>query len=258
MIRLLCFGDSHTFGDELWEEFNVPGYTSMSHEDSIKHLTFNEHIKYARQNLTYVGFIRSKKPNWQVHNFGRGGFSQSAITMEVVKRVSAIKKMYPEDQLICSIQDTYRTRYTYHNPKNRLYEGLNTDQPEKNVQHHPEVKDLVIYAERFLNEELLATQFYCSSLGIKEWLKQQCIPNFNFSFYEHSHHYNNDEGALDILKQEYLKGVSIFPRGAAIRAMKYYGITNDELKLPGYHIKHRYHEIIADDIINYIETSILG
>lgn len=258
-IRLLCFGDSFTFGDELWEEQNVYGYANMTYEMAMKRLAYSDEISKIKNSLTYAGFIANKKPNWIVHNFGVSGYSQMATTLSIIKQVTQLKEEYPNDLIICSLQDTYRTRYAFHSSNHGRYVGFNPNSPKMDLLYHPEIKDFAIFTNIFLNEEILATQFYCSSLGIKEWLKHQNIPSLNFAFCDHTrlYHYDVKDSALDIMKQEYLEGVSLYHNGAIVRASEYYGLAEHELKLPGHHIKHKYHEIVADDIIEYIEANIL-
>jgi hypothetical protein len=259
-IKVIVVGDSHSYGDELWEEKHIAGYSDMSHDEAFKHLNIKQTTISERKDLTYVGYIKQLKPDWEVFNFSKSSPSQSTIAAAAYSSYSRLKHVYPDDQFICIIQDTYRVQYTYWSKKSAQFEGLNFNYLDLHLNNHPETKDLVKFAKRFLNEENLGTQYYAQALGVLEFFRMNSVPTIHFNFYNHRNVYKNDtvNSNLGIMRDEYLKGLTLFPNGAIERMCEYYGVSNKEVKLPGYHIKHKYQEIIGKDIVDYIDNNLLS
>jgi hypothetical protein len=258
-MKILFFGDSYTGGDELWEEQNIPNYSTLSQKAASKVTLPGIQHSIERKELTYTGFIKKMKPDWEIFNFGFGGAGQSMISANAYSNYTRLKTIYPDDKFICIVQDTFRNRFTYYNNKGKHYFSINADNPRAHLDNYPDTKDLVKFTETFLNDENLGVQFYCQSMGVMEFFRSMGVPALNFSFYNHELIYNDDEKdlAVDIMKQEYLKNLKLFPTGAVQRIMDHYKITSEQASLPGHHIKHQYHEIVAKDLVEYIETNMI-
>lgn len=259
MTKILFFGDSYTGGDELWEEKNIPGYSTMTRENAAKVSYPGTYEAAIRKDLTYTGFIRKMRPDWEILNAATGGSGQSLIVANAYSNYSRIKAIYPDEKIICVVQDTFRNRFTYLHKRGNHYFGLNVDHTQNHLMRYPEEKDLVKFANTFLNDENLGTQFYAQSFGIMEFFRSANVPAVNFSFYNHELIYADDEPGknIDLLKQEYVRQMKIFPKGAVQRILDYYDVTPEIASLPGHHIKHQYHEIVANDLVAYIETNLL-
>lgn len=262
MIRLLVFGDSFTEGTELWEEQNVPGYSSMTAKEALCIANNDPEIISLRRTLSYTGVIKNLRPDWKIVNLGKAGASQTMIVSSAYTQYSVDKKQHSTDKIICIVQDTFRTRYTYYSNIYRMYQGLNTDHLDIHLRNHPESKDLIEFSKKYHNEEIFATQFYANSFGLMEFFKKNNVPYINFSFLNHKGRYDYDypddpNSILDIMKTEYMKYQTFYPNGAIKRVCDYYNVKMKDALLPSWHLKRQYHELIGNDIVAYIENNLL-
>lgn len=257
-VKIIVVGDSYTDGTELWEEVNVANYCTMSPDKARNAQIWNTKTDRERKNLTYTGYIKALKPDWEIFNFGKGGASQSMIAANAYSNYARLKNQYPDDKFVCIIQDTYRNRFTFYSHKKKSYEGLNCDKLDSHKKNYPETADLVKFAEKFLNDENLGVQFYTQAMGIQEFFRMQDVPYVNFSFYNHAYRYREDKlDNLNIMKEHYLKHLEIFPNGALERVYEYYNTNEMNSVLPHWHLKGQYHEIVAKDLVEHIERKLL-
>jgi hypothetical protein len=255
---VICVGDSYTDGTELWEEQNVPEYCLMTPDIARSNMVYNPTTDVLRKDLTYTGFMKKMRTDWSIHNFGKGGASQQMITENMFNNFVRIRMEYPNEKIVCVMQDTFRNRMTFCSSQKYQLEGLNVDKIDIHTKHYPETSELVSYIKKFIDEETLATQFYSQAFIMRDFFKKLNIPFLNFSFYNHAYTYRFDMSEkIRAMKSEYIKTIDIFPTGALQRAYDYYRIKEKDAVLPSWHLKGRYHEIIANDLVDYIEDKFL-
>lgn len=258
MIKILVVGDSYTEGDELWEELNVPNYSSMTIDDARQHSVYNSVTDGIRRGLTYTGIIQKLRPEWEVFNFGKGGASQLIIVDNAFNQYLQIKERFPDDKIICIMQDTFRTRLTFYSSKKMRREGMNVDNINNQLRNHPESKELIGYVKTFLDDEYSATQFYYQLFNLRNFFKLSSVPFINFSFINHEYTYRYDTNSnISKMKKEYLKHSTLYPMGGLQRVYDYHQVKENDTRLPGLHLKGKYHELIASDLVNYIENNFI-
>jgi hypothetical protein len=247
-------GDSYTEGVELWEEKNISGYALMTSDEARLVVTYHQANEDERRDLTYTGFIKKLRPNWEIHNVGKGGASQQMIAENLFNHYVKLKWQNPTEKIVCVMQDTFRHRMTFYSSQKYQVEGLNVDKIDNHKYFYPETTDLVDYVKKFVDEETLATQFYSQSFMIRDFFEKLNVPFFNFSFYNHEYTYRGNESQKFVsMKREYLETNEIFEMGALQRVYDYYDINERRAVLPNWHLKSRYHEIVAEDLVKHIE-----
>lgn len=258
MIKVIVVGDSYTEGDELWEELNVLNYSSMSIDDARQNSVYNFTTDTIRRELSYTGIIQKLRPEWEIFNFGKGGASQSIIIDNAFNQYIQLKERFPMDKIICVMQDTFRTRLTFFSSKKMRREGMNVDNIDNQLRNHPETKELVSYVKTFVDDDYSATQFYYQLFSIRNFFKLASVPLVNFSFINHEYTYRYDTNSnVSKMKKEYLKHSILYPMGGLQRVYDYYQIKENDARLPGLHLQGKYHNLIANDLINYIENNFI-
>jgi hypothetical protein len=252
---IVCVGNSHTAGIELWEENNIPNYCTMNQEDAWNSLYYADNIEDERKDLTYSGFIKELKPDWKVFNFAEPAAGQFQISMTIVNKFNDIKKAYPDDEIVVLSQDTYRSRFTYLSSRTNDYEGIPLNKVDAYLlKQNPDSAEVLRFTDKYITDEQMAFNFYFSCFGARSYIESLGATILNFNIYNHIAKYKNDTNENIVsLKNKYLNHLQVFPKGVTYRIKEIFGITRKDMTLPCWHLKHQYHEIIAKDFIDYIE-----
>lgn len=176
---IVCAGDSFTEGAELVEENINPEYAKLSLKDAAK---FSKKMwkegkisdSYAKS-LTYAGHLE-KTLNCKVINVGLSGSSEIDIIQRMIVTLSKTKKKYPNEKLVCILQDTDPNRiwlWDKHFMQNKSYSITYIEDRMKNKIDAYSIKDVTLtywsqelqYSEFIM--QILAVQHYCSSQSIK-------------------------------------------------------------------------------------------
>lgn len=252
---VICVGTSHTAGIELWEEKNVPNYCTMTEEQAWNNLYYGD-VEEERKDLTFTGFLKKMKPDWKVFNFAQPSAAQIQVAMTSINKFNEMKQLYPEEEIIVVSQDPFRHRFTYFNSRTQDYEGVATVKINDYIlQQNPDSFEVQEFINKYITDDQIACNYYLSCFGVNDYIESSGGTVIHFNFYNHEAKYKDDTNQYVIsLKNKYLNSLQLYPNGVTYRIRELFKITRQEMILPCWHIKQQYHEIIAEDIVRYIES----
>lgn len=266
---IICSGCSFTHGIELWEEKNIPGYLNAKNHTEAREISEkffestgnnNTRNKLDEQlrNLSYSGYIKNTL-GCEVINIGKGGASEQEIAQRSISTIAQIKKKYPDEKIICIMQDTSPDRIWIKDTDplrilNREINGLKSyvlplieayyfDKLEAY-----EIKDVYM---KYINTMQLHFDYYMHSAMVQNYCANNNIDFLHFTMWNNQHRELEFDIDMSYMQDMFFDDKYCMPIAMTYKLEDYFG--NKNFYLPGLHVNCESHKIIGQWIVEELK-----
>jgi hypothetical protein len=243
---LVCSGDSFTHGMELWEEKNVPGYTELkTQQDAFNAKVKTLETEEARLKLAWPHAL-GELLNCRAMNVGEDGCSELSITQKTIKKLAAVKKEFPNEKIVCILQDTELERIWiwYDEFKinlNMSIVSLSSYYPGDKLEAY-ELKNIYLTKQP---TEMLLSEYYLQGLAVKNFCANNDIDFLHFQMFRN---WKRDDYWIKTIELSMIEKLYFDPKHTVNDNMtnmlvEYY--QHDNFVLPGLHVNCEAQKIIA-------------
>lgn len=242
-------GDSFTYGAELWEEANIPGYATLTNRKDAEALqkVDNKDVNAKCRDLSYTGWFKEQYPTERIINDGASGSSQIHTVYRSIAALTKLRKENPDEKIVCILQDTSPDRVWMYVPPWKWYSSYVI--PSMDQYHPMGTKEGLRTQEFFLDyypPERLLYEHFLVTAALKHACTKLNIEFFHWRIWQsHIDATKIDQLDFDFLLDDFFDPSNTYNYDMVSSLQSVANDNNEKIELPGGHFKLKYQPILA-------------